>query len=133
MNYPLGAAILGFAGGDHLHPDTIAAHYTFNRTIRKLDPSAFGEALERAMSVYPQPTIEAQLNLVGSHDTPRVLNVMSGDRDAVRLAMLLMLTLPGAPSIYYGDEIGMEGGDDPDCRRRSRSIRTPATASSGRW
>lgn len=117
MNYPLGAAIVGFAGGDHLHPETIAAHYTFNRTVRKLAPADFATALERAMSVYPQPTIEAQLNLVDSHDTPRILNVMSGDRAAVRLALTLLLTLPGSPSIYYGDEIGMEGGDDPDCRR----------------
>ena len=117
MNYPLGAAILGFAGADHLSQETIAAHNTYSRTIRKLEPSAFAEALHQAMGVYPQPTIEAQLNLVGSHDTPRVLNVMGGDRGAVRLAMLLMLTLPGAPSIYYGDEIGMAGGDDPDCRR----------------
>jgi glycosidase len=69
------------------------------------------------MHVYPPPTVEAQLNLIGSHDTPRVLNVMGGDRAAVRLAMLLLLTLPGAPNIYYGDEIAMEGGDDPDCRR----------------
>ncbi len=117
MNYPLGAAILGFAGADHLSRETIAAHNTYRRTIRKLAPGAFTEALHQAMGVYPQPTVEAQLNLVGSHDTPRVHNVMSGDGGAVRLAMLLMLTLPGAPNIYYGDEIGMEGGDDPDCRR----------------
>jgi cyclomaltodextrinase len=117
MNYPLGAAIMSFAGGDHLHRDTITAHHTYNLTIKRLDPAGFAAALATNMSVYPQPTIEAQLNLVGSHDTPRVLNVMGGDRNAVRLAMLLLLTLPGAPNIYYGDEIGMEGGDDPDCRR----------------
>jgi glycosidase len=117
MNYPLGAAIIGFAGGDHLHRATITAHHTYNLSIRRLDPDGFATALATNMGVYPRPTVEAQLNLIGSHDTPRVLNVMGGNRDAVRLAMLLLLTLPGAPNIYYGDEIAMEGGDDPDCRR----------------
>src|SRR5262249_25427318 len=116
MNYPLGAAILGFAGGSHLHADTIGSHHTYSRTISHLDPAAFASALELTTSVYPQPTIEAQLNLVGSHDTPRVGTVMGGNVDAVRLAFLLLLTLPGAPTIYYGDEIGMLGGDDPACR-----------------
>jgi neopullulanase len=116
MNYPLGAAILGFAGGSHLHAQTIGAHHTYSRTISRLDPQAFASALEVTTTVYPGPTIEAQLNLVGSHDTPRVGTVMGGDRDAVRCAYLLLLTLPGAPTIYYGDEIGMLGGDDPACR-----------------
>ncbi len=42
---------------------------------------------------------------------------MSGDHDGVALATVLQMTLPGAPCIYYGDEIGLEGGKDPDCRR----------------
>ncbi len=116
MNYPLGAAILGFAGAGNLHEDTLRAHHTYGRTIRRLDPRAFTAALALTTTVYPQPTIEAQLNLIGSHDTPRVATVMGGNRDAVRLAYLLLLTLPGAPTIYYGDEIGMIGGDDPACR-----------------
>ena len=57
-----------------------------------------------------------QLNLLGSHDTPRLRSICGGDLDSVRLAILLQMTLPGAPCIYYGDEIGMEGGMDPDCR-----------------
>src|SRR5262249_3843698 len=115
-NYPLGAAILGFAGAGHLDEATIQAHHTYRETITRLEAPAFPAALELTTTIYPQPTIEAQLNLVGSHDTPRVGTVMSGDTNAVRLAHLLLLTLPGAPSIYYGDEIGMLGGDDPACR-----------------
>jgi glycosidase len=42
--------------------------------------------------------------------------VLMGDADALALALLLQFTLPGAPSIYYGDEIGLAGGMDPDCR-----------------
>jgi glycosidase len=59
----------------------------------------------------------AQYNLIGSHDTPRARTVLAGDTPALRVATLLLLTLPGAPSIYYGDELAMEGGPDPDCRR----------------
>jgi glycosidase len=44
------------------------------------------------------------------------MSVCGGDVSAVRLATLLMVALPGAPSIYYGDEIGLRGGLDPDCR-----------------
>jgi glycosidase len=48
---------------------------------------------------------------------PRLRTLVSGDLAAVRLAVLLQMTLPGAPCVYYGDEIGLEGGNDPDCRR----------------
>jgi glycosidase len=57
------------------------------------------------------------LNLLGSHDTPRLFNLARGDEAKVRLALAAMFALPGAPMIYYGDEVGMDGGDDPDCRR----------------
>jgi glycosidase len=60
--------------------------------------------------------VAVQLNLIGSHDAPRALTVLGGDVAALRMATLLQCTLPGAPSIYYGDEIGMRGGNDPDCR-----------------
>ena len=66
-----------------------------------------------------QPAQEnpAQLNVLASHDTPRILSLLGGDRAALELAVLLQATLPGAPCVYYGDEIGLEGGLDPDCRR----------------
>ena len=58
----------------------------------------------------------AQFNLLNSHDTARNLWAMDGDASGVRLCLLLQMTLPGAPCIYYGDEIGMNGGPDPGCR-----------------
>ena len=58
----------------------------------------------------------AQLNLLDSHDTARALWVLSEDAIALKMCVLVMMTLPGAPCIYYGDEIGLSAGDDPDCR-----------------
>lgn len=55
-------------------------------------------------------------NLIGSHDTPRI-RTLCGSRERMKLIAALQLLLPGMPMIYYGDEYGMEGGQDPDCRR----------------
>jgi glycosidase len=57
-----------------------------------------------------------QLNLLGSHDTPRLITMCGGDVAAVRLATLIQMTVGGAPCIYYGDEIGMAGEQDPFSR-----------------
>ncbi|MGI8514257.1 MAG: alpha-amylase family glycosyl hydrolase [Acidimicrobiia bacterium] len=57
------------------------------------------------------------LNLLGSHDTSRVLTLARGDVSRVLLAFTALFTLPGVPMIYYGDEVGLSGGDDPECRR----------------
>ncbi|MBR7178212.1 MAG: alpha-glycosidase [Oscillospiraceae bacterium] len=56
-------------------------------------------------------------NLLGSHDTPRLLHLCNGDRARHRLAAAIALLSPGMPMIYYGDEVGMTGAKDPDCRR----------------
>jgi cyclomaltodextrinase len=56
------------------------------------------------------------LNLLGSHDTERVLTHVGGDAAAARLAYALLFTAEGAPMVYYGDEVGMAGFNDPDCR-----------------
>jgi glycosidase len=53
--------------------------------------------------------------------------------DAVRLAMLLQMTLPGAPCVYYGDELGMEGLMDPDCRRAFPSDPVAWEREPGAW
>ncbi len=47
---------------------------------------------------------------------PRILSICAGDLDAVRMATLVQMTVPGAPCIYYGDEIGLTGEQDPYCR-----------------
>ena len=56
-------------------------------------------------------------NLIDSHDTPRFLTQADNNEEILKLAFALQMTLPGMPMIYYGDEVGMQGGKDPDCRR----------------
>jgi glycosidase len=65
---------------------------------------------------YPPRFAVSLLNLVDSHDTPRIKSMAGGDVASCRLAFLALLTLPGAPCIYYGDEIGLIGEMDPGCR-----------------
>ena len=56
------------------------------------------------------------MNLLDSHDTPRFLTMASGDTRSLELGTLIQMTLPGAPSVYYGDEIGLQGELDPFSR-----------------
>lgn len=56
-------------------------------------------------------------NLIDSHDTARALHRCDGNKDKLRLLAAMQLLLPGMPFIYYGDEVGLTGGRDPDCRR----------------
>jgi cyclomaltodextrinase / maltogenic alpha-amylase / neopullulanase len=116
MNYPLAKAILGFVAGEATDWALVRRHHEYAQ-IRPLDGQAFGEALTALLAAYAPDTNAAQLNLLASHDTPRVRSMLGGDRAALQLALLLQATLPGAPCIYYGDEVGLPGGHDPDNRR----------------
>jgi glycosidase len=58
--------------------------------------------------------------LISSHDTPRFLSEAGNDRKLQAMAAVVQFSWPGAPSIYYGEEIGMEGKADPDNRRGMR-------------
>ncbi len=113
MNYPLATAIISFTGAWRLDRRVIAQHLTIDAMVRDDDAPTFAMRLERAMSIYDPAVTAVQLNLLDSHDTPRFLSMVSGDRSALRLATLIQMTLPGAPLIYYGDEIGLAGELDP--------------------
>ncbi len=116
MNYPLGFAALSFAAAGHRDEDVIAQHGDVRRGVRREDGSGFAARLQHALTAYDAEVTAVQLNLLGSHDMPRILTICAGDRDAVRLATLVQMTVAGAPCIYYGDEIGLQGAQDPYCR-----------------
>ncbi|MDB5349413.1 MAG: glycosidase [Planctomycetota bacterium] len=79
------------------------------------EPSAgaFAKEIESLLGLYHPNVSFAMLNLLDSHDMARFLTLAKGDRSALRLATTFQMTYPGAPSVYYGDEIGLSGGHDP--------------------
>ncbi len=58
-----------------------------------------------------------QMNLLDSHDTPRLLTAVGGIRAKALMGAALLFAYPGTPCLFYGDEVGLGGGGDPDCRR----------------
>jgi cyclomaltodextrinase / maltogenic alpha-amylase / neopullulanase len=117
MNYPLTEALLSFTAARHLDMEVVATQHEYREFVRPIDGPAFASALEHIVTMYRPEAIRAQLNLLGSHDTARYLTVASRDTASLRLALLATMTMPGAPCIYYGDEVGMQGRHDPDNRR----------------
>lgn len=85
--------------------------------FRRTSPSVLDERLRLLAMSYPRAVTYGMYNMLSSHDTHRLRTLCGGDWRKVRLAFLLQMTLPGAPAIYYGDEVGMEGGNIPDNRR----------------
>ena len=112
MNYVLSRAAYGYFGAETVPRDYRPGGYT----IERLDTPAFAAAIEKMLERYDWQVVTAQFNLLNSHDTARNLWALNGDAGGVRLCLLLQMTLPGAPCIYYGEEIGMNGGPDPGCR-----------------
>ncbi len=119
MNYPYRTAILKFLWGED-------------------DGAGFRDTVLTILENYPRQTVLCNMNMLGTHDTPRILTALVDDFDGSReelarrhlseeqlalakqrliLASVLQYTLPGIPSLYYGDEAGMEGAKDPFNRR----------------
>lgn len=105
------------------------------RFLQTGDSEEFSECLQGLAENYPPYALHCAMNLIGTHDTPRALTVLGNlplpktpeeqvkftlspqvleeARKRLKLAYLLLFTLPGIPSVYYGDEAGMQGGHDP--------------------
>ncbi len=126
MNYRFRRALLGFLNGDFSDPN--------QGFIRGLNADQFNSVLQSIKEDYPAPAYETAMNLVGTHDTQRILWALTpGERnraekefDATNLAegkaklkllAIMQMTMPGAPTVYYGDEVGLTGDTDPDDRR----------------
>jgi cyclomaltodextrinase / maltogenic alpha-amylase / neopullulanase len=78
---------------------------------------SFEAGLAPGRTAYPSQAVRVMMNLIDSHDTVRFITTADGDRRRLKLAALFQMSYLGAPHIWYGDEIGMEGQRDPDCRR----------------
>ncbi len=98
MNYRFGYSVGGWAGG-------------------KLTSAELDDRLETLRRDTPPAQFQTQLNLLGSHDTVRILTKLEGYKERVKLAVAFMLAYPGVPMIYYGDEAGIEGDFAEDSRR----------------
>lgn len=83
----------------------------------KIDAFEFKEWLDEARAKIPFANQLSQLNQLDSHDTARFLTLLGGDEKRMRIALTLLMTYVGTPCVYYGDEVGLEGGLDPDNRR----------------
>lgn len=98
MNYPLRTAVI----------DLLQT---------KITPSTFLQQVNNLLQNYPHQNRFAMFNLLGSHDTERIRTILKDDFSLIQLAYLFLFTFIGAPVIYYGDEIGIRGGKDPESRR----------------
>lgn len=115
MNYLLNRACLGFFIEKEVDESLVRG--MGYAPVPHLDAERFGETIDHLLGLYDHEVNLSLLNLLSSHDTARFLTLAQGDESALRLAILFLATFPGVPCVYYGDEIGMEGGRDPDCRR----------------
>ena len=79
--------------------------------------SEFAYTIVNVWHNYPHNVNEVAFNLLGSHDTPRILTQCGEQKEKVKLMFTFQLSFSGSPCIYYGDEIGLTGGQDPLCRK----------------
>ena len=97
-NYPLRESLINFTKG-YIKSDK------FKKKIMSLYEN------------YPREVFLGNMNIIGTSDTERILTVLDGNIQFLKLIVALQFTLPGVPLIYYGDETGVTGGKDPDNRK----------------
>ena len=98
MNYLFRDAMIGYFAHESISESDLDVH------------------LKNMLMRYPDQMNHAMYNCIGSHDTARFLTECSNVKWKLKLAMAFQMLFPGAPAIYYGDELGMTGENDPGCR-----------------
>jgi neopullulanase len=129
MNYRLAWSSLGWVADGRLQQ----GHARPAIPYACLSGERCREVLLETLGWYRPEVNEAQLNLLDSHDVPRALHMLRGDVAALRLALLLLFCLPGAPCLYYGTEAGLSGGAEPACREAFPWADPGPCGDPGRW
>ena len=80
-----------------------------------IKPSTVDHRLNNMLALYPEAASRRLYNLLDSHDTAR-FRYLCGNKNRHKLAVALQMTFPGCPAVFYGDEVGLEGDNDPGCR-----------------
>jgi neopullulanase len=117
MNYDVTRPVIAFFSNGKLDLRVLHQQDNYNGIKHSIDAHEFANRIDHNLGLYKQDITYSQLNLLDSHDTPRFLSCASGDKSTLRLAWLFLFCYPGAPCIYYGDEIGLDGEHDPHCRK----------------
>ena len=110
-----------YLGPDYFH-STMNYKYFREPVFRffaldQITAEQFDRELAPGRKLYPWQATLTMMNLVGSHDTERFINLVQGEIDRAMLAAIFQMTYVGIPHIYYGDEVALAGGSDPDNRR----------------
>ena len=86
-------------------------------TRREINANQFVNRISSIYENYPIDNFYSNMNLLGNHDTERILTVLEEDRKLLEFAVAIQMVFPGVPLIYYGDEAGLVGGKDPYNRK----------------
>jgi hypothetical protein len=106
------SAAIAFTAGDRIS-HTLVRDRSYD-PYPGIDAAAFGERIQRLLNLYDWEVTQVQLNSLDSHDTARLISIARGDKATLQLATLLQMTYPGAPVVYYGDEIALRGTEAYD-------------------
>ena len=82
-----------------------------------IDAFTFNARLQRMLSDYPKMMNDIMFNPLDTHDTPRFLRYAHDEKRRLALAVIFQMMFVGSPAVYYGDEVGISGDNDPDCRK----------------